>query len=179
MRKDCHANQQCRVVAHADATGPGGTGVASNVTTSNSGTAESSTSRASPSQDAAVNISAEGTAALAGDQGSTAASSTTTQTGTTSGDTTTDTDTDPDTATATATADDTNSTNQSDSADDAANDGSVSGGTTSVSPLKSFAYGSLGLERPDQTQQETNSFYTAGRWMAAGITIGGLISLLV
>lgn len=156
-----------------------GTGVASNVTTSNSGTAESSTSRASPSQDAAVNISAEGTAALAGDQGSTAASSTTTQTGTTSGDTTTDTDTDPDTATATATADDTNSTNQSDSADDAANDGSVSGGTTSVSPLKSFAYGSLGLERPDQTQQETNSFYTAGRWMAAGITIGGLISLLV
>lgn len=156
-----------------------GTGVASNVTTSNSGTAESSTSRASPSQDAAVNISAEGTAALAGDQGSTAASSTTTQTGTTSGDTTTDTDTDPDTATATATADDTNSTNQSDSADDAANDGSVSGGTTSVSPLKSFAYGSLGLERPDQTQQETNSFYTAGRWLAAGITIGGLISLLV
>ncbi|MGA7778696.1 MAG: hypothetical protein WCA85_13450 [Paraburkholderia sp.] len=162
-----------------------GTGVASNVTTSNSGTAESSTSRASPSQDAAVNISAEGTAALAGDQGSTAASSTTTQTGTTSGDTTTDTDTDTDTdpdtatATATATADDTNSTNQSDSADDAANDGSVSGGTTSVSPLKSFAYGSLGLERPDQTQQETNSFYTAGRWLAAGITIGGLISLLV
>jgi len=50
--------------------------------------------------------------------------------------------------------------------------------TDAVSPVKSFAYGALGLERPDQTQDQRNAFYTAGKWLAAGITIGGLISLL-
>jgi hypothetical protein len=49
----------------------------------------------------------------------------------------------------------------------------------SVSPLKSLAYGTLGLERPDQSQENRNPFYTAGRWIAAGLTIGGIISLLV
>jgi hypothetical protein len=118
-------------------------------------------SSASPSQNAAVNISPEGTATLAGDQGST-----------TTSDTTTGTNTDTDTTS-------TNGTSDKSSTDDPGNDASVSTSTTSVSPLKSFTYGSLGLERPDQTQQETNSFYTAGRWLAAGITIGGLISLFV
>ena len=47
-----------------------------------------------------------------------------------------------------------------------------------VSAVKSFAYGTLGLERPDQPQEAHNAFYTAGRWLAAGITIGGIISLL-
>jgi hypothetical protein len=47
-----------------------------------------------------------------------------------------------------------------------------------VSPVKAFAYGALGLERPDQPHDERNAFYTAGKWLAAGITIGGLISLL-
>jgi hypothetical protein len=47
------------------------------------------------------------------------------------------------------------------------------------SAVKSFAYGTLGLERPDQPEQDTNTSYTAGRWLAAGITIGGLISLLL
>ena len=47
-----------------------------------------------------------------------------------------------------------------------------------VSPVKAFAYGALGLERPDQPHDEQNSFYTAGKWLAAGLTIGGLISLL-
>ncbi|CAB3662102.1 hypothetical protein LMG24238_01728 [Paraburkholderia sediminicola] len=51
--------------------------------------------------------------------------------------------------------------------------------TTDVSAVKSFAYGTLGLERPDQPHEERNAFYTAGRWLAAGITIGGIISLLV
>jgi hypothetical protein len=50
--------------------------------------------------------------------------------------------------------------------------------TTGVSAVKSFAYGTLGLERPDQPHEERNAFYTAGRWLAAGITIGGIISLL-
>jgi hypothetical protein len=44
---------------------------------------------------------------------------------------------------------------------------------------KSFTYGTLGLERPDQAQDNRNPFYTAGRWLAAGLTIGGIISLLV
>jgi hypothetical protein len=51
--------------------------------------------------------------------------------------------------------------------------------TANVSPLKSLAYGTLGLERPDQSQENRNPFYTAGRWIAAGLTIGGIISLLV
>jgi hypothetical protein len=45
--------------------------------------------------------------------------------------------------------------------------------------VQSFAYGTLGLERPDQHQEERNAFYTAGRWLAAGITVGGIVSLLV
>ncbi len=53
------------------------------------------------------------------------------------------------------------------------------GNTANVSPLKSFTYGTLGLERPDQAQDNRNPFYTAGRWLAAGLTIGGIISLLV
>ena len=64
--------------------------------------------------------------------------------------------------------------------DGTASDSSGSSDTDAdVSPVKSFAYGSLGLERPDQPQSDGNTFYTAGRWLAAGITIGGLVSLLV
>jgi hypothetical protein len=48
-----------------------------------------------------------------------------------------------------------------------------------ASAVQSFAYGTLGLERPDQPQEERNAFYTAGRWLAAGITVGGIVSLLV
>ena len=50
---------------------------------------------------------------------------------------------------------------------------------SNVSAVKSLAYGTLGLERPDQPQQDRNEFYTAGRWIAAGLTVGGIISLLV
>jgi len=60
--------------------------------------------------------------------------------------------------------------------------GRATGGTeaspTNISPVKAFAYGALGLERPDQPQDQRNSFYTAGKWLAAGLTIGGLIWLL-
>jgi hypothetical protein len=148
------------------------TGATPDATTSNGGTAAASTPPASLSQDAAVSISPEGAAALAEDPGSMTASSTTTQTRTTPNDIRTGTDT----ADADNT-DDTDSAGQSSSVNDAGSDASAASAATSVSPLKSFAYGTLGLERPDQTQQETNSFYTAGRWLAAGITIGGLISL--
>ncbi|MBT2793818.1 hypothetical protein [Paraburkholderia strydomiana] len=73
----------------------------------------------------------------------------------------------------------------------AARDTNVVGGTsaagaddegasaTDSSAVKSFAYGTLGLERPDQPHEERNAFYTAGRWLAAAITLGGIISLLI
>ncbi|NKJ45801.1 hypothetical protein CIC12_03395 [Burkholderia sp. SG-MS1] len=48
-----------------------------------------------------------------------------------------------------------------------------------ASAVQSFAYGTLGLERPDQPHDDGNAFYTAGRWLAAGITVGGIVSLLV
>jgi hypothetical protein len=64
-------------------------------------------------------------------------------------------------------------------ADTDATMGEPSTGSSGVSPVKAFAYGALGLERPDQPQDERNAFYTAGKWLAAGLTIGGLISLLV
>lgn len=59
---------------------------------------------------------------------------------------------------------------------DSAADGAPAAG---ISPIKSFTYGTLGLERPDQPKEDRNVFYTAGRWLAAGITVGGIISLLV
>lgn len=78
---------------------------------------------------------------------------------------------------AAADAETTDSASESAGANDSGDDSNDPSGDN-ISPLKSFAYGTLGLERPDQTQQETSSFYTAGRWLAAGVTIGGLISLL-
>jgi hypothetical protein len=59
-----------------------------------------------------------------------------------------------------------------------ASDTSEATGNDTVSPVKAFAYGALGLERPDEPHDQRNAFYTAGKWLAAGITIGGLISLL-
>ena len=55
---------------------------------------------------------------------------------------------------------------------------SDAGSASNVSAVKLLAYGTLGLERPDQPQENRNEFYTAGRWIAAGLTIGGIISLL-
>ncbi|SAK82880.1 hypothetical protein AWB76_05673 [Caballeronia temeraria] len=47
------------------------------------------------------------------------------------------------------------------------------------SSMKSFAYGALGLERPELQATDTNGFYTAGKWVAAAATIGGIVSLFV
>jgi hypothetical protein len=51
--------------------------------------------------------------------------------------------------------------------------------TQEPSSVKSFAYGALGLERPDTPETDTNSFYTAGKWLGAAATVGGIISLFV
>ncbi|WP_322032181.1 hypothetical protein [Paraburkholderia sp. J76] len=48
----------------------------------------------------------------------------------------------------------------------------------SAQPVKSLVYGALGLERPD-APADPNRTYTLGRWIAAGITLGGVISLFV
>jgi hypothetical protein len=60
-----------------------------------------------------------------------------------------------------------------------ATDPSATDGPSQPSDTKSFTYGVLGLERPDQTKQDENQSYSIGRWVAAGLTIGGIISLFV
>jgi hypothetical protein len=45
-------------------------------------------------------------------------------------------------------------------------------------PMRSLVYGALGLARPDQPP-DPNHAYSIGRWLAAGITIGGLISIFI
>ncbi|MDR5766868.1 MULTISPECIES: hypothetical protein [unclassified Caballeronia] len=74
-----------------------------------------------------------------------------------------------------APADDTTDVEQDASADDAA----VPQQTNPPSSVKSFAYGALGLERPEVQATDTNGFYTAGKWVAAAATIGGIVSLFV
>ncbi|MBN3856595.1 hypothetical protein G3N59_24745 [Paraburkholderia sp. Ac-20340] len=95
-------------------------------------------------------------------------------------------------ATATASSDDTSA----DSSDDASTDDATTPSSATVSdaqndtgvtesssdadakPLQSVVYGALGLGRPD-LPPDSNHAYTLGRWLAAGITIGGLISLFI
>lgn len=117
----------------------------------------------SPSQDSAVTISPEGAAIAAQDA------------------TSNDADGSAATSTTASTASNASTTDSTSDARDAGTPGTTddSGITANVSPLKSLAYGTLGLERPDQAQENRNPFYTAGRWIAAGLTIGGIISLLV
>ena len=115
-----------------------------------------------------VSISPEGAAAASRAQTTDQAN---VQTATASTDAGTDSDTDtPDSIVIDGGIDDPTATDEA--------TGSADASRTSVSPVKAFAYGALGLERPDQPQDERNSFYTAGKWLAAGLTIGGLISLL-
>lgn len=56
------------------------------------------------------------------------------------------------------------------------------------SAIKSLAYGTLGLEKPvaekeepkkDEPQKKDDEYYTAGRWIAAAVTVGSIISILV
>jgi len=48
------------------------------------------------------------------------------------------------------------------------------------SAMKSFTYGALGLERPEkETANKPPDGYSMGRWLAAGITVGTIISVLI
>ncbi|QCP48025.1 hypothetical protein FAZ95_01790 [Trinickia violacea] len=48
-----------------------------------------------------------------------------------------------------------------------------------ASPVKSFVYGTLGLEHPQEQKQDTDEYYSAGKWLAAALTVGGIISIFV
>jgi hypothetical protein len=65
------------------------------------------------------------------------------------------------------------------SADTTTDTDAVQPDTDSASPVKSFACGALGLDDPDAAQTDTNQFYTAGKVIAAAVTIGKIISLFV
>jgi len=46
------------------------------------------------------------------------------------------------------------------------------------SELKSFTYGALGLDHPEVQAAETDSSYSAGKWLGAAAKVGAIISLL-
>jgi hypothetical protein len=82
-----------------------------------------------------------------------------------------------------AAADANDATDASDTSD--ASDGTDTSAATDATstpadaqPMKSLVYGALGLERPD-APADPNHTYTLGRWIAAGITLGGIISLFI
>lgn len=77
----------------------------------------------------------------------------------------------------------TDASDASDTADttdtsDAADASDATSTSANAQPVKSLVYGALGLERPD-APADPNHTYTLGRWIAAGITLGGIISLFI
>jgi hypothetical protein len=59
-------------------------------------------------------------------------------------------------------------------------DKNVNQDDTSTTETKGFVYGALGLERPEQEAANVPpDGYTAGRWLAAALTVGALVSILV
>lgn len=82
-----------------------------------------------------------------------------------------------------------NSADDADSSDDTSVDDGIgndidnntdteSADQANAQPVKSLVYGTLGLDRPDQPD-DPNQAYSTGRWIAAGITLGGIVSLFV
>ncbi|WP_321841879.1 hypothetical protein [Paraburkholderia bannensis] len=116
------------------------------------------------SQDDAVEISPQGYAAASNDAsaGTSAGASAGASIDTSADDTDDPTDQSTDASTAAQ-----GSTTAGESADQA-----------NAQPMRSLVYGALGLARPDQPP-DPNHAYSFGRWVAAGITIGGLISLFI
>ena len=60
----------------------------------------------------------------------------------------------------------------------AAPDPATTSSSAPTSGAKCFAYGVLGIERPDDTTPATDHSYSVGNWAGAGLKIGGLIALL-
>ncbi|MCL1058771.1 hypothetical protein L2729_12345 [Shewanella gelidimarina] len=51
--------------------------------------------------------------------------------------------------------------------------------TDETTDLKSFAFGALGLDHPDQIEDKEDSSYTVGQYVKAAATIGGMIAMFV
>ena len=47
------------------------------------------------------------------------------------------------------------------------------------SDLKSFTFGALGLDHPDKVEEKEDSSYTAGQYVKAAATIGGMIAMFI
>ncbi|WP_244796123.1 hypothetical protein [Caballeronia grimmiae] len=48
-----------------------------------------------------------------------------------------------------------------------------------ASSVRQFASGALGLDSPGTSSDDTNAFYTAGKWVAAAVTVGKIVSLFI
>jgi hypothetical protein len=44
--------------------------------------------------------------------------------------------------------------------------------------VEAFAYGALGMDHPDVVKEQNDPSYTAGQYISAAATIGGLILML-
>jgi hypothetical protein len=45
--------------------------------------------------------------------------------------------------------------------------------------VESFAYGTLGMDHPDEVKAETDDSYTAGQYLKGALTVGGLLLAIV
>lgn len=45
--------------------------------------------------------------------------------------------------------------------------------------VESFAHGALGMDHPDKFKEEDDTSYSAGQYLSAAATIGGILALLV
>ncbi|HAS6202102.1 TPA: hypothetical protein I7162_11495 [Vibrio vulnificus] len=45
--------------------------------------------------------------------------------------------------------------------------------------VESFTYGALGMDHPDKIKEEDDGSYSAGQYLSAAATIGGLLMILV
>jgi len=45
--------------------------------------------------------------------------------------------------------------------------------------VESFAYGTLGMDHPDEIKKEDDESYTAGQYLKGALTIGGLLLAIV
>lgn len=45
--------------------------------------------------------------------------------------------------------------------------------------VESFAHGALGMDHPDKIEEENDSSYSAGQYLSAALTVGGVLLALV
>lgn len=57
--------------------------------------------------------------------------------------------------------------------------GKVANAESDGGELKSFAFGALGLDHPDHIDENSDSSYSAGQYVKAVATIGGMIAMFI